>query len=90
MGDTKIGLNINIDVNRFFNYLWSWARNKEKGMTLYQFYRKIKEKFPQMTQDIFDQYIRDLENAGKIRVYSGERADYVIVNPDFRKRREQI
>ena len=83
----NFGVNIDgRDIEKFFRWLKSWTKNKEKGMTVDQFYKKIKKKFPDMTRDIFHQYLDDLRKSGKVKVYPGKRNDYVIVNPEFKRR----
>ena len=87
MAETNIGVNINIDgkfIEKLAKLLVSWTRNKEKGMTVYQYYKKLKKRYPNITKDIFYQILEDQEKADMIKIYRGARVDYVIINPNFK------
>ncbi|MFZ3077288.1 MAG: hypothetical protein WA139_02435 [Candidatus Aenigmatarchaeota archaeon] len=73
---------INLDVDNLLRLLASWTRNKEKGMTLNKYHKDVKKKYPDMPRNIFVQFIRDQQRAGRIKVYRDVKTkkQYVVIS----------
>ncbi len=61
---------INLDVGQILHKLLDWTKNKEKGMTVGKYYKKLKDNgYSNLKWNIFNQILIDQKKAGTIKIY---------------------
>ena len=71
-------LNITVNINADSLLSLLKRRGKKKGMTLFQYYKECRKKYPEMDRRVFHEFLDDQITEGKLKTYMGKRTTYVV------------
>ncbi|MCK4730184.1 MAG: hypothetical protein KAT28_02595 [Candidatus Aenigmarchaeota archaeon] len=76
---------INLDVGQILHKLLDWTKNKEKGMPVGKYYKKLKDNgYSNLKRETFNQILINQKKEGIINIYKNKKGiSYIELNNNY-------